>query len=190
MADGNYFGKRKQSKPMLSSFESLRCKWRIVTLGTAVSTFVFMLWWYHGNKVTQGSSGHYSLDENSSGDRKNKLENIPESLKRPGIYPFNKILVEPGSLPDKLLFAAIISSASTTLKSRKRRDAIRKTWGNCHSEKLHEQLLGRNYYNYRKSKEDSGIINYKHCRILFYVGKLVTRRRMMKLGEKHLFIKT
>eukprot|EP00112_Aurelia_sp_Birch-Aquarium-sp1_P012920 Seg2722.2 transcript_id=Seg2722.2/GoldUCD/mRNA.D3Y31 product="Beta-1 3-galactosyltransferase 1" protein_id=Seg2722.2/GoldUCD/D3Y31 len=123
-----------------------------------------MLWWYSGNKVNHERSG------NIYDGTENKLHNIPENLKKRGSYPFNKILIEPELLPNKLLFAAIISSASTTLKSRKRRDAIRKTWGNCHSEQLQEKLFGRNYYH-RKSEGDTGIIKYKHCRILFYVGQ-------------------
>lgn len=95
---------------------------------------------------------------------------ILEDVKTAETYEFNDILIQPENTPKNLLYLVLISSSALKMKHKRRREAVRKTWGNCLDGMFNSMLLPqteslklRNMKNMTKY--------YSGCRVLFFVGK-------------------
>ena len=104
---------------------------------------------------------------------------VQEELKKPGSYPFNRILIQPQKPPPNLLFLVLISSSARHKKHKDRREAIRRTWGNCLDARFNDTLLSQ--------MGDLKLRNiYSGCRILFFVGKTGDSREDAYMEEESL----
>eukprot|EP00794_Sanderia_malayensis_P015930 gene15930-17531_t len=92
---------------------------------------------------------------------------IPKYVDNPEKFETHKALITPDKLPDKLLFLILISTSSLDPIGPARRDAIRRTWGNCNGIELKSALIGARY----SGKGSDDLMGYNHCRLIFYLGK-------------------
>ena len=108
---------------------------------------------------------------------------VPESFKQPGIYHFNKIIVKPDITNDKFLFLVLISSSAGSQKNRDRREAIRKTWGNCNNNQLEEAL--RNQSLVHSVAEGSEFVkDYYKCKVFFFVGETGNKTEDVRMKKE------
>ncbi len=105
---------------------------------------------------------------------------IPDIYKRKGKYKINNVLIRPDKFSSKLLFLVIIKSSSADPIGQERRDAIRKTWGNCNSKELQMALSSGVKLGHLQSSERDELEEYKGCKLIFYLG----RTRNEYLNEK------
>ena len=93
-----------------------------------------------------------------------QLISIPEEFQKPGTYPFNDVFIEPDEPPSNLLYLVLISSSARHKKHKDRREAIRRTWGNCQSTSFNNTLLNQIGNPMLRG-------SYSGCRAVFFVGK-------------------
>ena len=104
---------------------------------------------------------------------------VHEEFMKPGSYPFNKILIQPQRPPPNLLFLVLISSSARHKKHKDRREAIRRTWGNCLDARFNDTLLNQ--------MGDLRLQNiYSGCRVLFYVGRTGNSKEDAYIEEESL----
>ena len=149
-------------------FRLVRC---FLLLIVTVAIFTIFTWIYNERKP----SIEVELIEK-------QLIAIPEEFKKPGAYPFNDILIPPDEPPLNLLYLVLISSSAKYKKHKERREAIRRTWGNCQNSRFNDTLL-----NQMRNPKLRSI--YSGCRILFFLGKTGDAKEDGKIKKEALLYK-